>query len=103
MLLRLCWDEVDSLGLSGLLFARLSPALRRKTSNRSGGNAATKKMQKTLASDGLLVFSSSLSALIGFTGASAALLCVPLTGAAAQKGSPPPPASLCRMRPPLAL
>ncbi len=29
MLLRLCWDEADSLGLAGLLLARLSPALQR--------------------------------------------------------------------------
>lgn len=30
ILLRLCWDEADSLGLAGLLFARLSPPLREK-------------------------------------------------------------------------
>lgn len=31
LLLRLCWDEVDSLGLAGLPFTRLSPALLRKS------------------------------------------------------------------------
>lgn len=30
ILLRLCWDEADSLGLAGLLFARLSPPLKEK-------------------------------------------------------------------------
>lgn len=30
ILLRLCWDEADSLGLAGLLFARLSPLLKEK-------------------------------------------------------------------------
>lgn len=30
MLLRLCWDEADSLGLAGLLLARLSPPLMGK-------------------------------------------------------------------------
>lgn len=31
LLLRLCWDEADSLGLAGLPFTRLSPALLRKS------------------------------------------------------------------------
>lgn len=35
VLLRLCWDEADSLGLAGLLLARLSPPLRRRQINKT--------------------------------------------------------------------